>query len=115
MVGNITSLTGNGLRDWLIQRISAVILGLYVIFLVGFGIFNPDLQYDSWHSLFVNSGMRVASVLVLLALLAHAWIGIWTVITDYIKTTAWRLTVQLIVIVLLLACFIWGLEILWRH
>jgi len=113
MVANITSLTGNGLRDWLIQRVTAVILGLYFLLLLGFAYLHPDLQYQYWSALFQLSWFRIASLLTLIALMLHAWIGIWTVTTDYLHGAGVRICVQLVVIIVLLASLIWGVEILW--
>lgn len=113
MVTNITSLTGNGLKDWLIQRVSAVYFAAYSLFLLGFLILHPHLHYSEWFALFHMPLFQVASVIALLMLSSHAWIGIWTVTTDYIKCTAIRLTIQLFVFLLLFAQFIWGLIILW--
>jgi len=115
MVNSVTSLTGNGLRDWLIQRISAVVIGLYVIFLLGFLLLHSDLQYQQWFGLLSSPWMRIASLIVLLALVVHAWIGIWTIITDYLNNTALRLFVQMLVLAVLLSCFLWGIEILWGY
>lgn len=113
MVNNVTSLTGNGLKDWLIQRVTAVYFAVYIIVLFGFFLMNPDLNFVQWHSLFSNSLFQVATAIGLLALSLHAWIGIWTVTTDYMKCTAIRLSVQMLVALWLLSQFIWGLMIVW--
>ncbi len=113
MVTNITSLTGNGLKDWLIQRISAIYFAVYSLFLLGFLIFHPQLQYSQWHSLFHCIIFQIASVIALLMLSLHTWIGIWTVTTDYLNCTVLRLTIQVLVFLLLLAQFLWGLTIVW--
>ncbi len=113
MVTNATGLTSSGLRDWLLQRVSAVILGCYTIFLLVYIIAHPHLTYHAWQSLFNNAWMRIASVLVLLSLLLHAWIGIWTIFTDYIKCPVLRGTLQVLMIVTLLGLFVWGLEIIY--
>jgi succinate dehydrogenase / fumarate reductase membrane anchor subunit len=113
MVNNVTSLTGNGLKDWLIQRVTAVYFAVYVFFLFGFLLLHPDLNFEQWRALFANHGFQIASAIGLLALSLHAWIGIWTVTTDYIKCTAVRLSVQLVVVLWLLSQFIWGLMIVW--
>jgi succinate dehydrogenase / fumarate reductase membrane anchor subunit len=114
MVNNITSLTGNGLKDWLIQRLTAVYFGLYCFFLLGYCIVRSPLHASVWQALFANPGMKIASIIALLALVLHAWIGIWTVTTDYLKCTALRLSIQLLVAAGLLAEFIWGIGIFWR-
>lgn len=114
MVANITSLTGNGLRDWLIQRVSAVILGVYFLLLLGFACLHPDLQYQHWLTLLHTPWFRIASLLALIALVLHAWLGIWTITTDYLSGVCLRICVQLLVILVLLASLIWGVEILWE-
>lgn len=115
MVTNVTSLTGNGLKDWLIQRVTAVFFAAYSLFLLGFLFLHPHLAYSDWQILFHKGWFQIASVLALLTLSLHAWIGIWTVTTDYIKCTAIRLSVQLLVALLLWGQFIWGLMIVWGH
>lgn len=113
MVTNVTSLTGNGLKDWLVQRVTAVYFGVYTFFLLGFLLVHPSLSYEQWHGLFANPFMQVASAIALLALTLHAWIGIWTVTTDYMKCTVLRLSVQMLVLLWLLSQLIWGFLILW--
>ncbi len=113
MVTNVTSLTGNGLKDWLIQRVTAVYFAAYCIFVFGFLLVHPDLNFSQWHDLFTNTVFRVATILSLFALSLHAWVGIWTVTTDYIKCTVVRLSVQMLVVLWLLSQFIWGLMIVW--
>lgn len=113
MVTNVTSLTGNGLKDWLIQRVTAVYFAAYVIFLFVFFLSHPDLNFEQWHALFANILVQIATAIALFALSLHAWIGIWTVTTDYMKCTAIRLSVQLLVVLWLFSQFIWGLMIVW--
>lgn len=113
MVTNVTSLTGNGLKDWLIQRVTAVYFAVYSIFLLFFLMAHPDLGFEQWQALFANMLFQIATAIALLALTLHAWIGIWTVTTDYMKCTVIRLSVQLLVALWLLSQFIWGLMIVW--
>lgn len=109
----ITSLTGNGVRDWLIQQISAVVMLLYVLFLFYFVCSHPTLDYYVWSDLFANYWMRTSSLVVLASMLWHGWVGIWTVTTDYLKCVCVRLTLQTVIAFALLGCFFWGIEILW--
>lgn len=113
MVTSVTSLTGNGLKDWLIQRVTAIFLAGYVVFLGGFFLLHPHLTYPIWHELFQNQFMKIATIINMGALFLHAWIGIWTVTTDYLKSTALRLFIQMSVLFLLTAQLIWGMMILW--
>ena len=107
MITNVTSLTGNGLRDWLIQRITAVYFAFYSIFMLSYFANHIPLHYYDWQDLVHNKMFIIASVLALLAFSLHAWIGIWTVTTDYIKSTAIRLAVQMLILLCLLWQFIW--------
>lgn len=112
MVTNVTSLTGNGLKDWLIQRVTAFYLTIYCLFLLGFLLYHPNLNYDQWHALFAHMGFQIATLISVLALSLHAWIGIWTVTTDYFNCTILRLSLQSAVGLWLIAQFIWCLMII---
>lgn len=113
MVDNVLSLSNRGLRDWLIQRVTALIIGIYFLIIVGFIIFHPQLQFDEWQMLFSYNAMRIFSFLVLFSVILHAWIGMWTVFTDYIKSCYFRLFLQVLVAILFFACLIWGAVVLW--
>ncbi|MDQ8039326.1 MAG: succinate dehydrogenase, hydrophobic membrane anchor protein [Rickettsiella sp.] len=111
---NVTSLTGNGLRDWLIQRVTSLVMLVYIVFLLTFFVTHL-VDYTVWQRLFSKFSMRVGSSLFLLSLIWHAWVGMWTIITDYIKPFVLRLTIQLLIIIGLLLCFVWGLAIFWGN
>lgn len=114
MVRNVMSLTRNGLLDWLIQRVSALLIGAYGVFLIAYLVCHPQLNFADWQALFANNFMRIFSFLVLLSILAHTWVGMWTVFTDYIKPVCIRFIVEIATIVLLLAYVAWGIAILWK-
>ncbi|TLF51910.1 succinate dehydrogenase, hydrophobic membrane anchor protein [Halomonas urmiana] len=113
MVTNITNLGRSGLSDWLLQRVSAVILALYSLFIVGFLLFNPGLDYAAWSGLFAQTWMRIFSLLAFISLAAHAWVGLWTVTTDYLKPTGIRIGTQLIIILAIFVFLVWGITVLW--
>ena len=113
MVTNVTSLTGNGLKDWLIQRVTAVVLGIYLVVMGFYFLTHPHLTYEQWSTLFHCKLFLGLNVLMVLSLVLHAWIGLWTVTTDYLKKTCVRLLVQMLIALTLLALFIWFLMILW--
>ncbi len=122
MVTNVTSFGRSGVADWLVQRVSAVILGVYFVGLLGYLVLNPELDFDRWQALFSTTWMRIASLAALIALCAHAWIGMWTVSTDYITTALMgskanilRFVFQLACVVLIFIYLIWGIQILWGN
>lgn len=113
MVKNILALTRNGLADWLVQRVSAVIIALYLIFLLGYLLFSGPISYGDWHHLFSHTAMRLFTFLFVLSLVGHAWVGLWTILTDYIKCPVLRATLQVLIILGLLSCLFWGMAIIW--
>jgi succinate dehydrogenase / fumarate reductase membrane anchor subunit len=117
MVKKLTSdlsLTGNGLRDWLAQRFSSIVIAIYFITLIGFFFCHPNLNYNILRNFFVSIWMQVFTLITLLSLVLHAWVGMWTVITDYINPFSIRLFAQVSIILALIIYFFWGAEILWR-
>lgn len=113
MVNEITNLGMGGLGPWFIQRVSAVILVLYLAFLLWFICSHVEMDYDTWRHLFMGVGMKIFSLAALLSLLSHAWIGIWTVMTDYVRPRMVRLFAMLVVIAGLFASLVWGIQLLW--
>src|SRR5579875_623956 len=92
------SLTGNGLRDWLVQRFSSLILGSYFIVLSIYFFMHHNVDYEMFQNLFTSTWMQVFTFITLISLFLHAWVGVWTVITDYVKPIAIRLIIQFLVI-----------------
>lgn len=113
MLTSITSLTGNGLKDWLIQRLTALYFAVFSMYLLGYLILHTPLTYSDWSMLFHCRVFQAGCILALLALTLHTWIGIWTVTTDYIRVTYGRLAVQAVVVLWLLAQFLGGSMIIW--
>lgn len=113
MVASATSLGRSGLHDWIIQRVTAIVLAAYIIYLVGF-IFSADtLTYSAWQSLFAQVWFKIFSLLALTSMCFHVWVGMWIVSTDYIKPLAIRLVFQVLVILSCFAFIIWGAQIFW--
>ncbi len=113
MVMAVTSFGRNGVYDWLMQRLSAVVLLAYGIFIIAYLLLNPELTYGQWRGLFDQTWMRIFTLLSLLSLCAHAWIGMWSVVTDYIKAVGPRLLVQTLSGLLVFSILIWGIQTLW--
>jgi succinate dehydrogenase / fumarate reductase membrane anchor subunit len=120
MVTAVTSLGRSGLYDWLVQRISAVVLLAYFVF-VGVVLLG-GVDYASWKELHSQTWMRVFSLLAFLSLGAHAWVGIWGVLTDYLterlmgKTgNVLRFVLQIVCALTMFTYLIWGIQILWGY
>ena len=105
---------GYGFRDWLAQRVTAVVLALYAAFLLCFFAWPAPLGYDRWHALFAAQPMKLASFVAFIALLWHVWVGMRDIWMDYIKPVGVRLVLQALTIVWLVACTGWAVQVLWR-
>lgn len=112
MVTSVTSLGRNGLQDWFLQRVSAVYLLAYMI-LLGYEFVIYPLTYSSLTGFFNSYLGQWSTLLAILLVLVHAWIGLWIVLTDYVKSTGLRTVLQSIVIVWLAAQVGWVICILW--
>ncbi|WP_116964060.1 succinate dehydrogenase, hydrophobic membrane anchor protein [Fastidiosibacter lacustris] len=112
-MANVTCCTRSGLKDWFLQRISAIIIMLYAIFIVVVVLcLSGDGSYHTWMAIFQNTWVKVFTLLAFLALIAHAWIGMWTIFTDYVKCAWFAGILQVAAIVGYFTCFIWLICIL---
>lgn len=103
-----------GMRDWLAQRITGLIIAIYTLVVLGVVLFGPSLTYGTWAGLFANTWMKVITLLALLALIYHAWVGVRDIYMDYIKPVGIRLLLQVATIVALAGYGVWAVIILWR-
>jgi succinate dehydrogenase / fumarate reductase membrane anchor subunit len=122
MVTQVTSMSRNGVSDWIIQRVSAVVLAAYTLCVLGFVLANPGLDYANWSAYFTLTGMKVFTMLALLATSAHAWVGMWTIGSDYLQehmlgagAARLRFFYQIGSVLIILAYLIWGINILWGN
>lgn len=113
MVTQVTSLGRSGVADWLIQRVSAVILAAYTLFLLMFFVLTPTLSYAGWVSLFAHGWMKLFTLMAVLAVVAHAWVGLWTVATDYIKSAMLRFICLALCILILFVYAVVAIQVLW--
>ena len=82
MVTSVTSFSRTGLSDWLIQRVTSIILLAYFL-LIAYQLMG-SVDYTSWARLFEQTWMKVFTLMAALSLAAHSWIGLWSVFTDYL-------------------------------
>ncbi len=103
-----------GLRDWLAQRVTAVVMAIFTIAVVVQLLLPGELGYDKWAGMFSRQWMKVLSFVVIVSLLVHAWVGMRDVWMDYVKSVPVRLSLQVLTIVWLLGCGGWAIQVLWR-
>lgn len=113
MVNSSTSVNRRGLSDWLIQRFSAVYMVCFLAGLIVFFITHPALSYTEWHNLFSGICIKTLTLLFFVSLLLHAWVGIWTVLTDYVSCGCLRVFLEAVVLFSLGGFFFAAILILW--
>ena len=113
MLINEASLKRDGVQDFVSLRTTALIMTAYIIFILGFFLTTPVVTYEIWSGLFSNIAVKVFTFITLLCLLVHTRIGIWQVLTDYVKNPKVRAILTFILNLLGLAYVVTGLFILW--
>ena len=103
-----------GLRDWLAQRITSVLMALFTVAVVVQVLMPGPLDYYKWSAIFAQQWMKVLTFTVIVSLLIHAWVGMRDIWMDYVKAVGWRLTLQAVTIVWLVGCAGWAVQVLWR-
>ena len=103
-----------GFRDWLAQRVTAVLMALFTVVLVAQLLFGAKLGYERWSAIFSAQSMKVLAFVVIVSLLYHAWIGMRDVWMDYVKPVAIKLALQVFTLAWLVGCTGWAVQVLWR-
>lgn len=102
-----------GLRDWLAQRVTAIVMALYTLLFLALLIGAPKVDFAAWRQLFAPQWLKLATLLFLLSLYYHAWVGVRNIVMDYVKSSSLRLALYVIVIAALIVYAGWSVQILW--
>ena len=113
MVASVSSVGRNGVHDFILIRATAIILTLYTLYLVGFFTFGPEITFASWQAFVGQLTTKIFTLLALVSILIHAWIGLWQVLTDYIKPALLRVGCQFAVVAILFIYLFSGFFIVW--
>ncbi|MCB1737127.1 MAG: succinate dehydrogenase, hydrophobic membrane anchor protein [Gammaproteobacteria bacterium] len=106
------SRQASGLKAWAVQRLTAVYLGGFFIYLIATVLINPPADVHVWRAQLGDGVAAVAWLLFVLSLCWHAWIGIRDVVLDYVHPPVWRLGVLIAFGGGLVGCALWGLKII---
>lgn len=104
--------TLTGLRAWLLQRMTAVYMIAFIVFMLAQFAADSPHSYESWRSWVMRSDVAIATFVFFTALLLHAWIGIRDVVLDYLQPMIVRVPVLAIAGFGLLAMEAWILRVL---
>ena len=100
-----------GKINWLLARISAIFILIYLILISMVWLVDAPSNYIAWRIALLSPLMRLSFVLCLGGILLHAWIGVWTVLTDYVTCKFLQNLLHVSAFLMLIACFVWGLII----
>ena len=114
MVSRIVVGAHYGLRDWLAQRITGLIMAVYSVIVAVVLLSGQPITYAVWSDLFAQGWMRVATLLFAASLAWHAWVGVRDILMDYVKPTGLRLSLQVLVLLVIAGYVGWTIQILWR-
>jgi succinate dehydrogenase / fumarate reductase, membrane anchor subunit len=103
-----------GLRDWLAQRVTALLMALFTLVVIVQVLLPGAMGYDKWAGIFSRQWMKVLTFVVIVSLLYHAWVGMRDVWMDYVKPVGVKLALQVFTIVWLTGCAGWAIQVLWR-
>lgn len=104
--------TVTGLRAWLVQRVSAVYMLLFTLFLLFHFVLDPPQSYLAWHGWVRNPGVSIATFVFFAALFLHTWVGVRDVVMDYVRPLALRISALALLGFSLMAMAAWVMRIL---
>jgi succinate dehydrogenase / fumarate reductase membrane anchor subunit len=102
-----------GWKDWLVQRITAIVMAVYTILVLGIALWNGGIDYALWKALFASGAWKLATFVFMLAVAWHAWIGVRDIWMDYVKPVGVRLLLEVLTVLALVAYVGWTIQILW--
>lgn len=103
-----------GLKDWLAQRITGVVMAAYTLIVAVALMQGAAASFENWRA-FMSSGlMRFATFIFIVSLAWHAWVGVRDVWMDYIQPTGIRLALHVLTLLALVGYVGWATQIIWR-
>ena len=111
----LTVGAGYGLRDWMAQRVTALLMALFTLVVLVQVLFTKGpIGYTQWAGIFATQWMKFLTFAVIIALLYHVWVGVRDIWMDYIKPVGLRLALQVFTLVWLVGCAGWAFSVLWK-
>ena len=102
-----------GVRDWLAQRVTAILMAVYTLILLGTFLTAQNFSYEGWASLFARQWFKLFTLVTFFGLYYHVWVGVRDIWMDYVKPAGIKLVLQFATVLWLLACAAWTVQILW--
>ncbi|MDD2948727.1 MAG: succinate dehydrogenase, hydrophobic membrane anchor protein [Rugosibacter sp.] len=103
-----------GLKDWMAQRITAVLMAIYAVVIFVAVLCGAASSHEAWLAFMRGGLVRVISFLFILSLGYHAWVGVRDIWMDYIRQTSVRIVLHVLTLLMLIGCAGWAIQIIWR-
>lgn len=101
-----------GLRPWVIQRVSAVYIVLFILYAIYCFFSAETIAFDSWRDWLYNPFNTTVVGIFVIALLFHAWIGMRDVVLDYVHNIMLRIFILSMLVGVLIGSGLWVFRIL---
>ena len=84
------SFQAQGMRAWLLQRLTAIYIAVYSLALIIWLVSNYPVNYSNWYLIFSHPVILIATVVFYLSIFIHAWVGMRDILVDYAKPSSVR-------------------------
>lgn len=102
-----------GMRIWLSQRITAMVMMIYLFAMLIAWIVLKPVGYEAWIAFTSSIFFIVPTYVCFFCLVIHAWVGVRDVLRDYVFNQRLRGWLQVLVDMCLVAYLIWMFIIFW--
>ena len=84
-----------GMRFWLTQRLTALVMAAYFVLMVLMLLIKQPSGYAAWYAFASPIWLRIATFVFFACLCMHAWLGVRDVLRDYIFNATLRQYLQI--------------------
>lgn len=102
-----------GTGEWMLQRLTALYLALFLIVAALAFLTHPDQDYAHWAHFWSRPLVRLAALLFGFGLIGHAWVGLRSVVRDYVQAPGVRFLAELVLATALVAEGLWCVRVFW--
>jgi succinate dehydrogenase / fumarate reductase, membrane anchor subunit len=106
------SRAAQGLHAWLLQRVTAVYLAVYLLAMSASLLIRGVADYSAWRARFGEPWTGVLTAIFAMAVLLHVWVGIREVLIDYVHAVWLRLSLLAVFGLVLFGSLLWVLRAL---
>ena len=96
----------------MLQRITAVYIGIYILYMLGHFIVDAPASYEVWRTWISGPVASLGAMLFFLSVLLHAWIGMRDILIDYVHPFVPRVGLLTLIGIALVACGLWAVKVI---